>query len=193
MTKKHILKKRIRGVRKERVLYAVIIILAILLALTIFYIVRTSSINSSSISNLARYPTKAEQERIQAAVNEIEERRYRYPVIDVKENRVYIPELRIYVPLTESSRDLRYQVWGDTVWLSVSIAVGRQTGNKDASCDRVVLLTESEKKGQGYIAAGTIKANDGSARYIFRHPECDIYSDSFSKDLADVANQIRYY
>lgn len=193
MAKKHILKKYIHGIKKEGVLYAVIIILAVLLASAMFYIVRTSSINESSLSNLVSYHAKAEEERMQASVNEIEERRYRYPVIDVKENRVYIPEVRMYVPLTENSRDLRYQIWGDTVWLSVSIAVGRQTGNADASCDRVVLLTASEKKGQGYIATGTIKASDGSARYVFRHPACDIYSDSFSKDLADVAKQIQYY
>jgi hypothetical protein len=193
MVKTHILQKHMRYIRKEGILYAAIIILVILLALTTLYAVRTSSVNKSVLSNLASYSAKTKEERIQASVNEIEERRYRYPVIDIKENRVYIPEVHMYVPLTENSRDLRYEVWSDTVWLSASIAVGRQTGNQDASCDKVVLLTESEKKGQGYIAVGTIKASDGRVRYIFRHPACDIYSDSFSKDLADVAKQIQYY
>jgi hypothetical protein len=193
MMKKHIFKKQIRGIKKERILWAAIIILAALLASSIWYIIKTSNTSKSSLPAPQRSLTQAEQERGQALVNDIEQRRYRYPVIDVKENRVYIPEARMYLPLNESSRDIRYQVLGDTIWLSTAMAVGRQTGNEDASCDRVVIVTDSENKAGGYIAEGTIKSNDGSTRFVFRHPACEIYGDESSKRLADVIKEVQYY
>jgi hypothetical protein len=193
MMKKHIFKKQIRGIKKERILWAAIIILAALLASSIWYIIKTSNTSKSSLPAPQRSLTQAEQERGQAFVNDIEQRRYRYPVIDVKENRVYIPEARMYLPLNESSRDIRYQVLGDTIWLSTAMAVGRQTGNEDASCDRVVIVTDSENKAGGYIAEGTIKSNDGSTRFVFRHPACEIYGDVLSKRLADVIKEVQYY
>jgi hypothetical protein len=193
MMKKHIFKKQIRSIKKERILWAAIIILAALLASSIWYIIKTSNTSKSSLSAPQRSLTQAEQERGQTFVNDIEQRRYRYPVIDVKENRVYIPEARMYLPLNESSRDIRYQVLGDTIWLSTAMAVGRQTGNEDASCDRVVIVTDSENKAGGYIAEGTIKSNDGSTRFVFRHPACEIYGDVLSKRLADVTKEVQYY
>jgi hypothetical protein len=193
MMKKHIFKKQIRSIKKERILWAAIIILAALLASSIWYIIKTSNTSKSSLPAPQRSLTQAEQERGQTFVNDIEQRRYRYPVIDVKENRVYIPEARMYLPLNESSRDIRYQVLGDTIWLSTAMAVGRQTGNEDASCDRVVIVTDSENKAGGYIAEGTIKSNDGSTRFVFRHPACEIYGDVLSKRLADVTKEVQYY
>jgi hypothetical protein len=193
MKKKHIFKKQIRSIKKERILWAAIIILAALLASSIWYIIKTSNTSKSSLPAPQRSLTQAEQERGQTFVNDIEQRRYRYPVIDVKENRVYIPEARMYLPLNESSRDIRYQVLGDTIWLSTAMAVGRQTGNEDASCDRVVIVTDSENKAGGYIAEGTIKSNDGSTRFVFRHPACEIYGDESSKRLADVVKEAQYY
>jgi hypothetical protein len=193
MMKKHIFKKQIRSIKKERILWAAIIILAALLASSIWYIIKTSNTSKSSLPAPQRSLTQAEQERGQTFVNDIEQRRYRYPVIDVKENRVYIPEARMYLPLNESSRDIRYQVLGDTIWLSTAMAVGRQTGNEDASCDRVVIVTDSENKAGGYIAEGTIKSNDGSTRFVFRHPACEIYGDESSKRLADVVKEAQYY
>jgi hypothetical protein len=193
MMKKHIFKKQIRSIKKERILWAAIIILAALLASSIWYIIKTSNTSKSSLPAPQRSLTQAEQERGQTFVNDIEQRRYRYPVIDVKENRVYIPEARMYLPLNESSRDIRYQVLGDTIWLSTAMAVGRQTGNEDASCDRVVIVTDSENKAGGYIAEGTIKSNDGSTRFVFRHPACEIYGDVLSKRLADVIKEVQYY
>jgi len=195
MTKKHIFKKQIRSIKKERILWAAIIILAALLASSIWYIIKTSSNDTSSSTNLNRPTTvtKAQEEHMQAFVNDIEQRRYRYPVIDVKENRVYIPEAHMYLPLNESSRDIRYQVLTDRIWLSTAMAVGRQTGDADASCDRVVIVADSENKAGGYIAAGTIKSNDGGIRFVFRHPACEIYGDESSKRLADVVMGAQYY
>lgn len=194
MTKKLPLKKQIHRIKKESILWTVIIVLGALLISSSWYIIKTSN-NSMGSSTSSIHPPimQAEKDHMQAFVNDTEQRRYRYPVIDVKENRVYFPEARIYVPLSENSRDIRYQGGEKTLWLSTSMAVGRQTGDSDASCDRVVLLTQSENDSQGYIAAGTITANDGSTRYIFRHPACPIYGDDLSKNLADVIKEAQYY
>jgi hypothetical protein len=193
MAKKKLVKKQIRSIKKEHVLWATIIILAALLASTIWYIVKTSSVDTDKTSKLPVTLTSAQKEEQQRFVNDIEVRRYKLPVIDIKENRVYIPEVRAYVPLSENSRDIRYQAFNDTIWLSHAMAVGRQTGDENASCDRVVLVVPSEDRGRDYIAEGTIKASDGSTRYIFRHPACDIYGDDFSKRLVEVAKEIQYY
>lgn len=195
MAKKKSISKQIRGIKKEHVLWIVIIILTALLTSTILYIVKMPGSASKSMSSTtSRSITQPEEQHAQDAINEIEERRYRYPVIDVKENRVYIPEAHIYMPLNEDSRDLRYETWGETIWLSLSITVGRQTGDEDASCDKVVIFTPSPERAQGYIAAGTITSKDGGARYIFRHPACkNLYGDEVTQKLADVIRQVQYY
>jgi hypothetical protein len=190
---KKLLSKQTPRIKKEHILWVVIILLATLLASTTWYIVKTSNASKTVSSSTSKPRTQAEEERAQDMVNEIEERRYRYPVIDVKESRVYIPEARLYVPLSEDSRDLRYEMWGETIWFSVSIAVGRQTGNADASCDKVVIFTPTPDRAQGYTLAGTITAKDGSTRYIFKHPTCRLYSDEFSQRLVDVIKQAHYY
>lgn len=41
-------------------------------------------------------------------INTLEEKRYKEPVVDITENRVYIPEARVYLPLNNTTRDLRY-------------------------------------------------------------------------------------
>jgi hypothetical protein len=195
MAKKKSSARQIRGIKKEHALWVAIIILTALLVSTIWYILKAPSVSKIVSSTNSRPLTQAEEQRSQDVVNEIEERRYRYPVIDVKENRVYIPEARMYVPLSEDSRDLRYEMWGETIWLSLSITVGRQTGNEDASCDKVVIFTPSpEKWARGYAAAGTVTSKDGSTRYILRHPACkNFYGDEFSQKLADVIKQVQYY
>jgi hypothetical protein len=195
MTKNIFLKNKHRTTKKERVLWIAIIILSALLFSSIWYILKSSNASMTASSNPAQRTAVSESDkaRMQAFVNDIEQRRYRYPVIDVKEDRVYIPEVRMYLPLNESSRDIRYQARGETLWLSTAMAVGRQTGDADASCDRVVLLTQSANDGQNYIAEGSIKTNDGSLRYIFRHPACQIYGEAISKSLADVVKEAHYY
>lgn len=158
-------------------------VLALLLSVSVLYNFKISS-----------QPQSAESKDMQAFVNDMEQRRYRYPVIDVKEERVYLPESRMYLPLNEWTRDLRYQVIGKKVWLSSAIAVGRQTGDADASCDRVVILSDTDQPNDGgYIEAGTIRTPDGSTLYISRHDTCQIYSDILSKNLAEVAQKIQYY
>lgn len=193
MAKTNSVKKQKIRLKKEYILWAVIIILAALLMSTIWYITKTPSVSKGVSSNISTSHTQAEDRWGQDMVNEVEERRYRYPVIDVKENRVYVPEAHLYVPLSENSRDLRYEMWGETIWFSDSIAVGRQTGDSDVSCDKVVILTPSPERAAGYIEAATIKAKDGSTRYIFKHPHCQLYSDEFSQRLADVIKQVQYY
>jgi hypothetical protein len=193
MTISKSLKTKISSIKKEDALWMIVIMLIIALVLMAWTTVRTLNEHAAELSKLSLANESSKEKEMQQFVNKVEERRYRYPVVDIKENRMYIPETRMYVPLNDDSRDLRYQTLGDTIWLSTSMAVGRQTGNDDASCDRVVLIVPSEDRGKGYTPEGIIKASDGSTRYIFRHPACKIYGDEFSKRLAEVAKLIKTY
>lgn len=197
MAKKNSPKKQTISIKKEPILWIVIAVLIALLMLSVWYIVKApeDTSNNNLSSAFSEHVAQEREEGAQRFVNDVEERRYRYPVIDVKEERMYIPEARAYAPLSEESRDMRYQTWGDgTIWLSQSIAVGRQTGNEDASCDRVVIVTPLKQRAKGYIEEGTIKSKDGDSLYIFRHPAtCKLYEEEFSKRLADVAKKMQYY
>jgi len=163
-------------------LWGIVILLTITQSLTLGYIAKQHTAT-----------TEKTQDSKNDFVNSMEERRYRLPVIDIKEDRAYIPEARIYVPLNGNSRDIRYQYLGETLWLSTAIAVGRQIDQDVASCDKVVLVTPVKRADPNYTLAGTINAKDGSPRYIFKHNACKIYGEALSQSLADVAKEIQYY
>ncbi len=164
------------------ILWVIIILLVIAQSLTLLYIAKQHMTKAQTAQN-SKYDF----------VNSMEERRYRLPVIDIKEDRAYIPEARIYVPLNGNSRDIRYQYLGETLWLSTAIAVGRQIDQDVASCDKVVLVTPVKRADPNYTLASTINAKDGSPRYIFKHNACKIYGETLSQSLADVAKEIQYY
>jgi len=195
MAKKKSNRKQIIGIKRESILWLIITVLVALLILTAWHAVNSSNAIKSLSSTFSEHLAQEKEERMQGFVNDVEERRYRYPVIDVKEERVYIPEFHLYVPLSENSREIRYQPISDnTIWLSYSIAVGRQTGNEDAPCDRVVILTSAKERAQGYIEAGAIRTKDGTPFYIFKQPtKCKLYGDEFRDRLADVVKQAQYY
>ena len=97
MIRKKSTKKRLLISKRDLILWSVILILAVLQTLSILYIMQQREYAKSD-SNF----------QMRTLLKEAEEERYKYPVIDVAENRVYIPEVRIYLPLNEVSRDIRY-------------------------------------------------------------------------------------
>jgi hypothetical protein len=190
MTKKQNLKKKIGGIKKERlILWIIIFILILLQGISAWYVTRLWS----SESRNSKY-------NLYTLINSSEENRYKYPVIDVSEGRVYIPEARIYLPLNEVTRDLRYDYFVvenyKSLRLSVSSIVGSQLERDDHACDKVVMLSPSiESKGATYDDAGEIQPTKDGFRYLLVHNKdtCSIYHDSMQERLAEAAKQITQY
>jgi hypothetical protein len=132
-------------------------------------------------------------------VNEVETKRYTAPIIDVSENKVYLPEERLVMPLTSTSRKLLYNLseWpgGKTdLFLSISGVVGNQVGDDDPSCDRMVRVS-MEKDGAGNEKlVGQITPTKHGLRYIYQNTShCGIYPVGASQQLVALAKSLRQY
>src|SRR5690606_12807709 len=129
------------------------------------------------------------------AINSTEEKRYSHPIIDVTENRVYIPEARIYLPLNETTRHLRYE-YNDSfddarLYLSMRGVVGHQRETESPFCDKMISFSKEKKEASGFVSE--IKTTKDGFRYIYRHPKCEIYYGTVDDDLANAAKEIKNY
>ncbi len=187
MKKKLMPKPRRNAPIKERILWVIIFLLVVVQIVSVLYIAKLyGSLMSDS------------QESISRLVNSVEERRYVHPVISVSEGRVYIPEARIYLPLNDTSRHLRYEYVSfahDTkkLFFSVRGAIGRQIADDNPSCDKVVELSRTKQSNTEYVFAATIRPTKDGLRYVYKHKPCSIYSDTLNDDLADIVTQARSY
>lgn len=184
---------------KHVFLWAAIVILVAIQMTTFAYLLKTLHSSEKGAKNaLISHATKEDSDYMTNFVNRIEDKRYKYPVIDVEKNRVYIPEARIYLPLNETTRDLRYQYLSaksyTTIWLSVSEIVGIQNDQADPSCDRAVLLQTSQDA-SGYELTGTMQPTKDGLQYILMHKEgtCDSSHDDIQKSLSDASKLITNY
>jgi hypothetical protein len=129
-------------------------------------------------------------------INESESSRYTTPVIDVSEDRVYIPEERIFMPLTDTSRKMLYDVSVRPslidIYLSTTDVVGRQMSSDDPSCDRMVRISTSKDAGEGYV--GEILPMKNGLRYIYQNnSNCSIYPTGTRDALVELARSIQQY
>ncbi len=190
MTKKQTPQKQKATSKKELILWIAIGILLVAHIVSAWYLVRLWN-NTEAIS----------KESLYTLVNRSEESRYRQPVIDVAENRVYIPEARIYMPLNDASRDMRYDYRANgeqpaTLYLSTASVVGRQSEQHDASCDKIITLSQTDEPNRSYWdLAGTLQPTKDDFRYIFMHKQesCWAHYDETRKVLAEVAKMIKNY
>ena len=139
--------------------------------------------------------------------------RYKTPIIDVAESRVYIPEARVYLSLTDTSRNLRYEYTKAssdnlnrqaTLNLSLSAIVGAQSQDvhESFSCDRVVVLNSSNatirdfnNAGEtlpDYTNAGSLDESTGFTT-IHAHAACKMYNSTTVESVVEVAKSIKAY
>jgi hypothetical protein len=191
MVKKQNLKKQTNGIKKERIiLWVVISILVVLQAISAWYLVR-----------LWNHESESSKRDFSAYINKSEEERYSHPIIDITEGRVYIPEARIYLPLNDTTRNLRYDYFkppqGNTsLRLSTSSIVGAQIEKDDHACDKVIMLSPSKYPAMTtYSPAGEIQPTKDDLRYIYVHSKdtCSTYYGSAQEDLTIAAKLITSY
>jgi hypothetical protein len=136
--------------------------------------------------------------KLGSSIASFEEKIYKNPVIDIVQNRVYIPEARIYFPLNETSRDLRYNYVTISQYpelrLSMPGAIGHQQPKDSPTCDRVVALESmKESPSSEFEFVGDLSSNIGNLHYIYKHQPCSIYGKDLADSLADVAKEARQY
>jgi len=190
MVKKNQAQKQTVNSKKERIiLWLVIAVLIALQAISAWYLIKLWNIVSQdSKHNFAML------------IDRSEERRYSSPIIDVSENRVYIPEARVYLPLNDVTRNLRYDYSHmrspKSLYLSTSSTVGAQTEDDDHSCDKVVSLQQTPEPAMSdYSSIGEISPTKDGLRYVYAHNKenCSIYYGTVREDLMNAAKAIQSY
>jgi hypothetical protein len=185
MTIKHFFKKQKQGTTKKRILWVIIFILVAIQAITTWYLIQLWSSNAA-VTRMAgdTYFSRAMESR------------YSDPIIDISENRVYIPEARIYLPLNETTRKLQYRYLSafehQTLYLSISRMVGRVTEGVDPSCNNLVLVSDSNKNKSSNLA-GTLAPTADGLQYIYIDKSCEPYTADLRKDIAEAAKTITPY
>lgn len=192
MTKRQTLKKQTNSIKKERIiLWVVISILVVLQAISAWYLVK-----------LQNHEAESSKRDFSAYINKSEEERYSHPIIDITEGRVYIPEARIYLPLNEVTRNLRYDYFKPvqsnttSLRLSTSSIVGAQIEKDDHACDKVIMLSPSKYPAMTtYSPVGEIQPTKDNLRYIYVHSKdtCSTYYGNVQEDLTAAAKLITPY
>lgn len=168
---------------------------AVLLALFIFLLTVAQAISAYYILQNREYMIEDSERTLTGFVNSTEEKRYSHPVIDVTEGRVYVPEARIYLPLNETTRNLRYDYRNpfDTVelYLSVRGVVGNQQPTDDPQCDKMIWLSQKKNNSPNFVAE--IEPTKDGLRYVSAHDTCEIYYDTVRDDLLEAVKQLKNY
>jgi hypothetical protein len=180
MTKKRTIKKQKFIFKKKYILWTVILILIIMQGLSAWHIVK-----------LREYADNNSDLSMRFLLKNAEEDRYKHPIIDVSENRVYIPEARIYLPLNEASRNMRYDYRehgagfrSKALYFSTSSVVGQQSGAQYESCDKMVTLAPPEEiQIHDDKPVGTIESTKDGLSDVFVHPDSTCWEGKWYTDL----------
>lgn len=131
-------------------------------------------------------------------INKTETERYRTPAISISEDRVYIPEVKGYVPLTNISRDIRYDYFDmkgvEVLYLSYNGIVGKQNEHHtSANCDKVAAITKNKNEMSDFTYVQAISPIGPGLMHIYRHNNCNFYPEELSDDIARIATALRSY
>lgn len=166
----------------------------------LFTLIILQGISAWALTSLWNDGAQRSKQSLYGYINSVEEKRYKYPVIGIAESRVYIPEVRAYLPLNETTRDLRYYYSNtpgkNSLALSTSSQVGAQNESDDPTCDRIVLLEVSKKPSNPtYYDAGEIQPTKDGLRYLHAHNKntCSIYRGTVQEDLIRAIKSINQY
>lgn len=194
MGKKNLIKKQRFTFKKEYPLWAIILLLLILQGLSMWQIIK-----------LREYAERNSGFTTRVLLRNTEEDRYKHPIIDVAENRVYIPEARIHLPLNDTTRDLRYDYrdkgagfWPKAMYLSVSSVVGRQSDAQYHSCDKMIILAPpTDTRSNGIKKIASIEPTKGGLSEIFENTEGTCWNQEWytnaQKSLTEALKQAKNY
>jgi hypothetical protein len=142
---------------------------------------------------------KYDEYQLASFISDFEKERYEKPVVDVSENRVYIPQAKVYLPLNDTSLQMYFNLWEmpdsplKHLYLSLSWVIGNQQKEDDASCDKMVWISTEMQEDIQFEYVGEITPTDNGLRYIYKHKACSIYDKESLDKLVDVAKSLRQY
>ena len=187
-------KKKFKLLSSKALPIALIAILIIVQIASTIYIVKLRE----SISSL-------EEKYFLSFVNQVETQRYKRAVVDVSEGRIYIPDARIYTPLTDKNPDLVYDsrtfegAVSKTLFIATSQVVGNQRSLDDSvdnhSCNKMIMISSTEQSGHTYTFIREMPATKDGLRYIYLHTKysCGIYSQNEWETAKSIAENIQSY
>lgn len=173
---------------ERRILWCAVVLLFVLQLVSVGYIIQ-----------LRNNAAEMDERTFATYINESEKERYKYPVIDVSENRVYIPEARVYLPLNDVTRNLRYDYSNNkphaALYLSNTSIVGAQTKEDDPSCDKIVSFTGDTTVNTTFSVTGELEPSKDGFKYLLAHSKdgCKIYFGTAREDLINAAKEIQNY
>lgn len=133
-------------------------------------------------------------------VNTSETRRYKNAVVDVSEQKIYIPDARIYVPLKDTDPQIMYDYResqpknSEFLYVSTAKIVGNQYSlTQYESCDKLITITSAKQQYGTFVKE--IKPAAGNLRYVYVYSEssCDIYPKGYWESIKNIAESIRSY
>jgi len=138
-------------------------------------------------------------------VNQVETQRYKKAVVAVSEQRIYIPDAHIYIPLAANDPDILYDsrqlngAGSKTLYLAIAQVIGYQRSLDDSveshSCDKMIMVSDTEQSGGMYTFVKEIPTTKDGLKYVYLHTKdrCGIYSQSAWGSAKEVAENIQNY
>lgn len=162
-------------------------------ALLIIQVVTLSQLHSLKVGQ-----SETDKRLISDLINKSEQRRYKLPIIDITEGRVYIPEVNGFIPLTDTSRGIRYDYFdvkdNEILYLSRDGIIGNQTTEQtDPSCDKIIAITRNSNAMSNFTYVGSIPEIGNELKHVFKHYPCNSYTEELATNLAATALSIRAY
>ena len=130
---------------------------------------------------------------VQLALNQTERSRYKEPVVDFAAKKLYLFEVSLSLPLSQSTKDIRYSYMDNTLVLSTVDVVGQQLLNDTANsptCDKIVMLSKVKNNYGNMSLAGELNSEKNGFKYIYKHDSCTLFTADVQDKLVEAAKLV---
>lgn len=184
-------KKRFKASRLSYLCIALVSLLIVAQLTSIIYILKLRQ----SVSSL-------EERYFLSSLNQVETQRYKTAPVDVSEQRIYIPDARLYIPLTDKNPEIVYDFRpnGPNLYVSIAQVVGNQRSLDDSkdhhTCDKMIVISSTEQNANAYYTfIKELPPTKDGLKYVYLHikDNCGIYSKSGWESAKEIAENIQSY
>lgn len=182
-------KKRLSIIKSNKLISVLVALLLIVQVISITY-----------IFTLQDAVVRLDNRAFLSLVNQSEARRYKNSVIDIHEQKIYIPDAHIYIPLNDVDPQIMYHPAEstsktlDTVYLSTEKIVGNQYSlTQYESCDKLITISSTKRSYGTFIKEITPRTNELRYVYLYDKSDCSIYTEEYFKYIKNIAKSIQSY
>lgn len=150
------------------------------------------------IKEVTKNQSDVDKRLVSDLINKAENERYTEPVISVTEERVYIPDIKGYLPLNNTSLKIRYDYFDmkdfEALYISHVGVIGHQTEqHTNANCDKIIAITKNKNEMSDFSYVKSIDPVGPGLMHIYQHNDCNFYTKALSDDIAKLAGSLRSY